>query len=128
MSVAIANAMITYGVADIGDRYDLELNCRLDNVQLTITLSPKFVALKQFVLILACAPSLEHCYVFELLTENVLRDFGVFDTSGKELVRRWYKMKWTDSCDSVVSKVLGEVKIVVEKSVASASRALVDDL
>jgi len=59
-----------------------------------ITFSPKFVALKQFVLVVTCAPSLERCYVVEMLTQHALVNWGVFDPDGLEVVRRWYKMNW----------------------------------
>jgi hypothetical protein len=104
--------------------YDLHLNCELDKVQLKITLTPKFVTLKRFVLVVTCAPSLEVCYVMEMLTQHSLRDWGAFDIEGVEIVRRWYKMSWTDSCDSLVDKICGKLKDAVHESVDSAVKAL----
>ena len=116
-----------YGSGDIGEQYDLELNCRLEGVQLTITLTPKFVALRRFVLVITCGPSLENCYVFELLTEHLMRDWEEFEMEGTEIVRRWYKMKWTDPCEDLVDKIFDQMKQAVEKSVASAARVLEED-
>ena len=104
--------------------YDLHLNCELDKAQLKITLTPKFVTLKRFVLVVTCAPSLEICYVMEMLTEHPLRDWGVFDIEGVEIVRRWYKMSWTDSCDGLVSRICGKLEDAVQASVDAAVKAL----
>jgi hypothetical protein len=104
--------------------YDLHLNCSLDKAQLKITLTPKFVTLKRVVLVVTCAPSLEICYVMELLTQHPLRDWGVFDIEGTEVVRRWYKMSWTDNCDSLVEKICGKLTEVVQASVDSAVKSL----
>jgi hypothetical protein len=127
LAISLADAARAYGSEDIGDQYDLELNCKLEGVQLTITLTPKFVALRRFVLVVTCTPSLDNCYVFELLTEHLLRDWEEFDTNGTETVRRWYKMKWTDPCDALVDKIFEQMRQAVEKGVASAARALVED-
>jgi hypothetical protein len=104
--------------------YDLHLNCELDKAQLKITLTPKFVTLKRFVLVVTCAPSLEVCYVMEMLTQHSLRDWGAFDIEGVEIVRRWYKMSWTDSCDSLVDKICGKLADAVQASVDAAVKAL----
>jgi hypothetical protein len=102
--------------------YFLRLNCALDKVQLKITFSPNFTILKQFVLVVSCAPSLEYCYVMEVLTQHSLRDWGIFDSEGAEVVRRWYKMSWTDGCDCLVAKMSGTLKAVVNDSVAAVSK------
>lgn len=115
---AFAAAMLS--PAEARKHYLLRLNCTLDKVQLKITLSPKFATLKQFVLVVSCAPSLEHCYVMEVLTQHALVDWGVFDSDGVEVVRRWYKMNWTDSCDGLVSKICGKLKENVNGSIAGA--------
>jgi Caspase domain len=104
--------------------YDLHLNCELEKAQMRITLTPKFVALKRFVLVVSCAPSLEVCYVMEMLTQHSLRDWGVFDIEGVEVARRWYKMSWTDSCDSLVDKICGKLNEIVQTSVDAAVKAL----
>jgi hypothetical protein len=104
--------------------YDLHLNCELDKAQMRITLTPKFVALKRFVLVVSCVPSLEVCYVMEMLTQHSLRDWGAFDIEGVEVVRRWYKMSWTDSCDSLVDKICRKLNELVQTSVDAAVKAL----
>jgi hypothetical protein len=116
---AIRAAMVL-SPAEAAKHYFLRLNCTLDKVQLKITFSPRFVTLKQFVLVVSCAPSLEHCYVMEILTQHALVNWGVFDSEGLEVVRRWYKMNWTDSCDGLVSKISGKLKENVNESIAGA--------
>ena len=74
--------------------YELHLNCDIEKAQLNIMMTPKFITLKRFVLVVSCAPSLEDCYVFEMLTEHPLRDWGIFDLEGTEIVRRWYRKNW----------------------------------
>ena len=109
---------------DVVSHYDLELNCELEKAQLKITLTPKFITLKRFVLVVSCAPSLEVCYVVEMLTQHSLSDWGIFDSEGSEVVRRWYKMGWTDTCDDLVEKIWGKLKDVVQESVDAAVKTL----
>lgn len=104
--------------------YELELNCSLDKAQLRITLVPKFVTLKQLVLVVTCAPSLQVCYLFEMLTQHSLRDWGTYDPSGEEIVRRWYKMKWTDDCESLVDGILQKINEAAQKSIDAAVEVL----
>jgi hypothetical protein len=104
--------------------YFLRLNCTLDKVQLKIAFAPKFATLKQFVLVVSCAPSLDRCYVMEVLTQHALRDWGIFDSDGVEVVRRWYKMNWTDNCDGLVNKISGKLKEIVDESITGALKAL----
>ena len=70
------------------DYYDLRLNCTLARAQIKLKLTPKYRALKQLQLELSCAPSLEHCYVFEMLTQHSRTDWDAFATDGSEVVRR----------------------------------------
>jgi len=121
---ALAAAMLS--PAQARQHYFLRLNCTLEKVQLKITFSPKFATLKQFVLVVSCAPSLEHCYVMEMLTQHALVDWGVFDSEGVEVVRRWYKMSWTDTCDGLVSKICGKLKDIVNESVSWAVKSSPD--
>lgn len=110
--------------AEAREHYFLRLNCTLDKVQLKITFSPKFATLKQFVLVVSCAPSLDRCYVMEVLTQHPLRDWGIFDPDGVEVVRRWYRMNWTDNCDGLVNKISGKLKEIVDESITGALKAL----
>jgi|HubBroStandDraft_4_1064222.scaffolds.fasta_scaffold635254_1 hypothetical protein len=80
--------------------------------------------LRRFVLVVSCAPSLEFCYVMEMLTQHSLRDWGQFDTNGTEVVRRWYKMHWTDNCDGLIGKIFDKLRSVVQESVDAAAQAL----
>jgi hypothetical protein len=117
-------ALMLFNPEEAMAHYTLHLNCELDKAQLRITLTPKFVTLKRFVLVVSCAPSLEVCYVMELLTQHSLRDWGAFDIEGVEVVRRWYKMSWTDSCDTLVDKICGKLNELVQTSVDAAVKAL----
>jgi hypothetical protein len=109
---------------DAVTHYELTLNCTLDKAQLKITLTPKFVTLKQLVLVVSCAPSLEVCYVMEMLTQHSLRDWGVFDSEGEEIVHRWYKKGWTDNSDGLVDKIWEKVVESVQQSIDGAVKAL----
>ncbi|UNZ52846.1 caspase family protein [Agrobacterium tumefaciens] len=97
------------------ETYDLELNCTLNKAQLRIALTPKFKVLKRLVLVVTCAPSLERCYVFELTTQHVLKDFDEFDAEGEEIVRRWYKLGWEDDTSGVISKIKAKLSEVVQQ-------------
>jgi hypothetical protein len=87
------------------EHYNLELNCSLSRAQLKLTLTPKYTALQQLQLVLSCAPSLEECYIFELVTQHPRTDWQAFDDDGREIVRRWYKMKWGASLDFLTGKI-----------------------
>lgn len=104
--------------------YVLRLNCQLDEVQLKITLTPKFLALKRFELVVSCAPSLEVCYVMEMLTKHSLRDWGVYDSGGAEVVRRWYKQKWTGDAGQLAEQMWTKTKETVQESVDAALQSL----
>jgi len=104
--------------------YELRLNCALDKAQLKIILTPKFITLKQLVLVISCAPSLEVCYVMEMLTQHSLRDWGVFDTEGEEIVRRWYKKGWTENIDGLVDKIWEKIVETVQQNIDGAVKAL----
>ena len=93
--------------------YDLELNCKMQRVQLKITLTPKYHSLKQLVIVVTCAPSLQNCYIFEIGTQHSLTDFGEYSVEGNEIVRRWYKFKWSDNTDGVVTKITAKVDEIV---------------
>lgn len=85
--------------------FTLRLNCSLDKAQLRLTLTPKYRSLQQHVLVLSCAPSLEHLYVFELLTRHLRTDWNRFDDDGQEIVRRWYKLEWGQDFGWLVEKI-----------------------
>jgi hypothetical protein len=104
--------------------YELKLNCSLDKAQLKMILTPKFVSLKQLILIVTCAPSLQACYVFEILTQHSLRDWDVYDPDGEEIVRRWYKKNWTDNTDSLADGIWEKINEAVQACTDSAIQAL----
>ena len=87
------------------ETFDLSVNCEMDRAQIKIVLKPKFRSLQQFVLVVSCAPSLDTCYVFEMLTKHPLEDWSDYSAEGAEVTRRWYKFQWSDSTDFVVEKI-----------------------
>ena len=105
------------------EEYTLSLNCSLSRAQLRISLTPKYRALQQLNLILSCAPSLEHCYLFELVTLHPRIDWDKFSSSGTEAVRRWYKLDWDQSVDHLVQKICdGLVKSIKDHIGATTKR------
>lgn len=115
------------GDNDIFESYNLKLNCAMNRAQIKITLTPKYSSLQQIVLVISCAPSLENCYVFEVATQHSLRDFGVYSDSGSDLVRRWYKMLWTDSAAGLVEKITGKLIENVREHLEAVERRLSKD-
>jgi hypothetical protein len=87
------------------ETHDLALNCSMARAQLKVTLTPKYTALQRVVLVVTCAPSVETCYVFEVVTLHMLRDFGKFDSDGHQAVQRWYKFRWDDGTTGLVTKI-----------------------
>ena len=104
--------------------YDLELNCKMKRTQLRFTLVPKFRSLKKLVVIVTCAPSLHFCYILELGTQHKLTDFNQFGIKGKEIVRRWYKLAWTDGVDSIVDKITTRLHQVVKEHLEETEQRL----
>jgi hypothetical protein len=100
---------------------DLELNCSLDRAQIRLSLTPKYRTLQQLNLVLTCAPSLERCYVFEIVTQHPRIDWEGFDQEGREIVRRWYKMGWTDDVSDLVEKICGALEDAVRQHIASTA-------
>jgi len=109
---------------DDATKYELRLNCSVDKAQLKITLWPKFVSLKQLVLVVTCAPSLQVCYVFEMLTQHSLRDWDLYNPEGEEIVRRWYKRDWTDSSDSLADGIWEKIREAAQNSIEAAVQVL----
>lgn len=93
----------------------LRLNCTLERAQLRVTLTPKFKALQQIVLVLSCAPSLERCYLFETTTRHSRNNWESFDAEGREVVGRWYKLRWHASPDGVVEQIVEAFEGAVRK-------------
>ncbi len=102
-------------------RYDLHLNCRMDAVQLKLTFTPKFQSLKRFSLIVSCAPSLETCYVFEVVTRHALSDWGVFEPLGHEVNRRWYKLTWNQKTHDVIEDFHSFLEETIDEHIQTVS-------
>lgn len=119
VGAAIAFAM--YDPDDFVETWDLALNLSMDRAQLCITLSPKFSVLQRIVLVVTCAPSMEHCYVFEMLTIHLRTDWGVFADRGQELTRRWYRLAWHRDVGSLVDKISKNLKEAVENHVQTTA-------
>ena len=107
--------------------YDLRLNCKMHRAQIKLTLTPKYHSLKQLVIVVTCAPSLENCYVFEIGTLHSLTDFGEFDYEGNEVVRRWYKFDWDQSTDNVVEKIILKLDELVREHLEHIKQRLTKD-
>ena len=96
----------------------------MKRVQIKMMLTPKYRSLSQLVLVVTCAPSLENCYVFEIVSQHKLKDFGKFQTKGKEVIRRWYKFKWTEDSDGVVAKIKSKIDEIVCEHLEQTERRL----
>lgn len=99
------------------ESYDLELNCALERAQFRMTLTPRYRTLQQLVLVLSCAPSLERCYVFEMVTQHPRTDWDAFGAEGREIVRRWYKLHWDEALDGVIEKICNALENAVHENV-----------
>ncbi len=106
--------------------HNLELNCSMSRVQLCVMLTPKFSALQRIDLVVTCAPSLESCYVFEVVTQNTMSDFGKFYGEQHEVVRRWYKCEWTDDTDSVVNNISSKLTEIVKEHIENTIKRLAE--
>lgn len=122
-SMAIAFAGL-YDDEQYIETYDLKLNCKMSRAQLRVTLTPKFSTLQRIVLVVTCAPSLEICYVFEIATQHMLRDFGKYDTDGTKAVQRWYKFGWRESTDGVVKKISDTLSSLVQSHIEDTAKRL----
>lgn len=116
-SLLMQTTMGLYDDEEILETYDLSLNCSLDKAELTIILQSNYRCLSQFKLVVSCAPSVEHCYVFERCSLHKLSDWNSYSPYGEELTRRWYKMNWKDDTDFLSSKISDQIHLLVEKHV-----------
>ncbi len=106
--------------------YTLELNCAMPRAQLKLTMTPQYKSLQQLQLVLTCAPSLNHCYVFEMVTQHPRKDWDAFDAEGKEVVRRWYKMDWDDDLDSLIQKICDGLTKAVSDHIEETTKHLAE--
>lgn len=107
--------------------YDLQLNCKMKRAQVKVTFTPKYYSLKKLVLVVSCAPSLHHCYVFEMGTQHKLTDFDEFSSEGEEAVRRWYKLEWSDGSAGVVKKISARLHEIVREHLVQTEQRLTSD-
>lgn len=120
----LAAVALMWPKTEEAENYILRLNCQLSKVQTKLALTPKLFPLSEFVLVVSCAPSLETCYVFEKITQHPLIDWNSYDPQGSEVIRRWYKMGWTDEPDSLAQKILDKLDEVVQAAVEAAEERL----
>lgn len=109
---------------NIVETFELDLNCSMERAQIKMTLTPKYSALKRVVMVVTCAPSLSHCYVFEIATQHELVDFGKFAGTGREVVRNWYKPMWSEDPAWVVKRVVANITKVVRSHIESTAKQL----
>lgn len=115
-----------------GDRqsktyYDLQLNCAMKRAQIRFTFVPKYHSIDQLVLVVTCAPSLEKCYIFEVVSRHGRVDFDVFDDEGNEVTRKWYKMGWSDESTELVKKICSSVYDIVREHLELTSKRLMKE-
>ena len=106
------------------ETWRLELNCTMERAQLRITFTPKFINLKQIMLVVSCAPSLDVCYIFEISNEHVLTDFGKFESGGQEISRRWWKLAWTGSSSGVIKQISEKLASAARVQLEAAEKRL----
>jgi hypothetical protein len=87
-------------------------------------LTPKFTNLQRIVLVVTCAPSLDNCYVFEIATQHLLKDFGKYDSDGAEVSRRWWKSKWDATTDGIVQQIATKFTDTVRAHLENAEKRL----
>ena len=106
------------------ETWHLRLNCTMVRTQLRITLTPKFTNLQRIVLVVTCAPSLDNCYVFEIATQHLLKDFGKYNSSGTEVSRRWWKSKWDATTDGILQQIATKFTDTVRAHLENAEKRL----
>ncbi|MGD9830015.1 MAG: hypothetical protein AB7U66_14920 [Hyphomicrobiaceae bacterium] len=110
------------------DAYDeewrLSLNCEMARAQVRITLTPRSINLQRIVLVVSCVPSLDRCYVFEVVTQHRLHDFAKFDAEGIEVSRRWWKLNWFKSKHGVADQIAKALSGAVQEHLVEAEKRL----
>ena len=107
--------------------YDLELNCKMKRAQIKFEFTPKYYSLKKLVMVVSCAPSLHHCYIFEMGTQHKLTDFEEFSTEGEEAIRRWYRLEWSDDPAGVLEKVASRLHEIVRAHLEQTEQRLSEE-
>jgi len=106
------------------EHFTLHLNCEMSRAQLKLTLTPRYIALHQLQLVLSCAPSLDQCYVFEMVTQHPRTDWDSFDRDGREIVRRWYTLGWADDVEFLTGKICEALTKSVRDHINDTSKRL----
>ena len=99
----------------------------MERTQLKITFTPKYTNLQRITLVVTCAPSLDHCYIFEVATQHRLRDFGKYDSDGPEISRRWWKCVWSKGYEAIASQISAKFAQAVRAQLESAEKRLAGD-
>ena len=68
--------------------------------------------------------SLDVCYVFEVTTQHMLRDFGEYDSDEPEVSRRWWKRVWADGTGSIVTQISTKLAEIVTHQHEDAEKRL----
>jgi hypothetical protein len=121
-STAAWDLVNPYPVYD--EEWYLRLNVTMERTQLKIAFMPKFANLQRIALVVTCAPSLDTCYVFEVATQHLLRDFGKYDAVGPEVSRRWWKCVWAEGTGTIADQISKKFAEVVSQQLESAERRL----
>ena len=102
--------------------YELDLNYAMPRVQMRLTLTPLLKIPRKLVFVVTCAPSLDNCYVFEVGTRYALTSFSEYDTTGFEIVRRWFKIPWTAGAEGVQQQIASSMKSAIQQELTLARR------
>lgn len=108
-----------YDNEDWVENFDLDLNMSMERAQVRFTLKPKFITLQKFTTVISCAPSLERCYVFAVMTRHPRTDWDGFAEEGTEIVKRWFKAPWDQSAVWIVDDVSERIESAVRTYVES---------
>ena len=129
--LGMVGASLLLGIAGDDQRYrelfDLALNCQMSRAQIKFTFTPRYNSLKKIILVVTCAPSLNHCFIFEVGTQHKLRDFNEFSLEGDEAVRRWYKLYWSDDPARVVESITSKLHEIVRQHLEHTEQILSAD-
>jgi hypothetical protein len=126
-SIAGGIAAATLGLGNntyFDEEWTLRLNCTMTRTQLRFTFTPKFNNLKRVILVISCAPSLDHCYIFEQATAHALQDFGKFNGGGTEISRRWWKIRWKETTEGIVKQIAEKLRDAVSAQLEEAEKRL----
>ncbi|WP_408913681.1 caspase domain-containing protein [Brucella pseudogrignonensis] len=121
---AASLGLLTAMGQDVKEHFTLELNCSLDRAQIKVVLTPKYRALQQMALVLSCAPSLEKCYIFEVVTRHPRTNWTTFASEGEEVVRRWYKLDWSSSTLWLIDKIFDGLMAAVQDHIDETTERL----